>query len=265
MDTHGEPSLLVAAVGAAMLFFSAICWSGAWKGWAQGPLLRAFPITLAPGFGLLLLVAGSWQLLPFALAQTLLVLAFPGTILALLLGLWDPDWLGPRWFREFKAAFAKGGGGSFAWMAIDARRDGESSVDATDRHRTSQRPLPPFKPARLLHDPSGRLTAVEGRRGKIIFYPQAPVFLVGSSEAREKIGGAANEIIPAETLSDAQREVPGTGPKGESQRSGWRSRIIPRLRIKTSEGSWLFEAAQAGYIARQVRKRYTRGLENVGS
>lgn len=260
MDVSGEPSYWVAAVGAAMLLFSGICWSGTWRGWAQGPLLRAFPITLAPGFGLLLLVAGIWQLLPFALAQALLVIALPGSVLGLILGLWDPDWLGPKWFRRVKTAFAKGGGCSLEWLADDPRREGESSVEATKRHSLSQRPLPPFKPAHVLHAPFERLTGVAGSRGKVFFYPQAPLVWMRSPEVDGAAGGAVTEIIPKEGIKHAAREVPGMDVDGVVRRSGWRSRLVSRLRIDTDNGPWLFEALQAGYIARQIRKRYTRGL-----
>lgn len=234
-----------------MLGIGILAWSGRWRGWVSAPALPAAAISFIPGFGILLLAVGISRVSPPAVGAVLFILSAPALPAGFILSLWNPDWFGPRWYREHKRAFGDWGPADPAWIEEDRRRPGESSIEATERHFFSGRPPPPCKGARLVTDPGERLSALYGRRGLLMYYPQAPVFSV--KDAR---GKRVREIIPTEGLVGACRLRPGRQLDGSVKRSGLGSWLVSRVRIDTTEGPWLFQATRSGRVVREIERRY---------
>lgn len=242
------------AVGILLLFLTGVCWSGAWRGWAEAPffVVRSMMITIVPGLGLLGFSFGLSGLLPPGFSDAAVAISMLAPIAGLVLSLTEPDWYGPRWYRRFNHAFTLGTQGRLSWMAEDPRRPGESSVEATQRLVYSDRPTPPGASVRLISETSGRIGGVAGRSSTLLFFPQAPLFAVSGSAERPPM----NEVIPAESLRGARKLSSGVGLDGSVRRAGLRSYLVPRVRIDTDERSWLFESRKAKKVARAIEQRY---------
>lgn len=243
------------AGGLVLLAFATVCWSGRWRRWVrwEGPdYSRWIPITLLPGLGLLAVAYGISPLLPQAANGAVGGVGMLAALAGFVLMFWEPEWYGPRWFREVNKAFDEAGRADPDWLVGDARLPGESSAEATRRQQTSPRPLPPSERVRLIGETGGNVSDPTDRYGIILFYPQAPVFAVGAT----KDGPPVNRIFAAESLRRVRKLAPGTGLDGVVRRSGWRSWLVPRVRIDTGEGSWLFETRLSGRVAREVERRY---------
>jgi hypothetical protein len=90
--------IVLIAVGLALLALAWRAWSGAWRAWAAvgGFPVYNSPITVLPGFGVLLLCAGIGVLGggPAVTAIGIVVL-----LVTVGLNVADPQWWGPRWYR----------------------------------------------------------------------------------------------------------------------------------------------------------------------
>lgn len=249
-DSH-VGSLLI---GILLLTLAGICWSGVWRWWVEAPFYfgRGMMIALVPGLGIVAVGFGISGALPTGPAAAILLPSFLAVFVGFVIFLTDPEWYGPRFYRRFNRAFAHGQQARWTWMAEDPRHPDESSIEATQRHSTSGRPQPPSRSVRLLSETSGRIGEIAGRPSILVFYPQAPLFAVGGSVERPPL----NEVIAAESLQHARKLSPGVGLDGTVRRSGPRSYLFPRVRIDTTEGSWLFESRKAKHVAYEIHYRY---------
>lgn len=237
--------------GVALLALGWVCWSGRWRTWAELTMIPGVPpaalITFLPCGGLVLVAYGFHRVLPFWLTFAIAVpLVFASPVI-LVLAVWNPDWLGPRWYRRFKRAFAEPKGGDLTWWSRDPRQSGESSVEATRRHLESARSPPRSQSARLVRDPSARLASPPGVDGEILFFPHAPVFAARGAEGR-----SVEEIIAAESLQSAYEPAEGSVLGGSESRPWFHDPVC----VDTAEGTWLFETRRAKHLAREIHRRY---------
>lgn len=249
-----EYPLTAFAIGLALFACTWVCWTGRWRRWAESPGLfgRNTLIAVPPAFAVLALAFGlSWSL-PEAYEVPLQGVGFLFMLGGVVLHLWEPEWYGPKWFRRVHRAFQKGATASLAYMAEDSRRPGESSVQATERHEQSVRPLPWTEKVRLVNAPCQVMPAGGvDERGVLSFYPHAPVW-----QGHHADGALLNQIIGSASLRGVRQLEPGVGLEGSVRYSGWRSRRVPRVRIDTDEGSWLFQSRHAKRIVREIEWRY---------
>src|ERR1700742_1035451 len=83
-------------VGLAGLAVSWLAWTGRWRGAGRSAIAANWAWTVLPGTSLIFLTYGVQPLVGDAGAY----IAGPAVLLALIFVLWEPDWYGPRWWRE---------------------------------------------------------------------------------------------------------------------------------------------------------------------
>lgn len=243
--------------GLLMLTLTWACWTGRWRAWAESPLAASRPLLIAgtSGFAVFGLSYPFWAVLPPPAGSAVFGVGWFALIAGVALMLWSPQWFGPRWFREFRRAFYDSAWNSRSWMSQDWRRPGESSVDATHRHMSSERPMPPGVVWVRLHaNPHGLVGGRTWRSGSLGYYPQAPVASVTRTPISQD--PAREEIIPVEAMTGVCRLPPGTTVDGSSSRAGVWSWLVPRVRIDTTEGPWLFEIPRAKRAVQELQRRY---------
>lgn len=247
--------VIALAIGLGLLAGTWACWTGRWRRWVEssGIFGRNAVIAGGPAVGILALAFGVSWLLPAAYEVPVQGVGFLVMLGGVVLHLWEPDWYGPKWFRRVHRAFRTGASASLAHMAEDPRRPDESSVQATERHEESGRPLPRTAKVRLVDAPYQALSPGNGGESSILaFYPHAVVWQGHQPE----YGRLINQILPTESLRAVRHLEPGMRLDGSVRYSGWRSRRVPRVRLDTDEGSWLFQSRHAERIVREIEWRY---------
>jgi hypothetical protein len=255
-----DDGIVLIALGAAILAVAWTCWTGRWRAWSRIAMLPAVPITLAPGLGLCLLLAGAGTLLPAGPRDVLIALGLLAALAGLVLALWDPAWYGPRWFRERDTTFDPHVPLNAAVAASVRTEPGEPS-EALARARMGGREPEERWRAHLVSDEHGRPSAMQRIgvvRGHLLLYPDALVFAADVREDRMR-GSAVVEIVPAAAIVAVRRVPAGSRPDGERAGSDLPSRVMPRLRIDTTSGAHVFETAGAGRNAREFEARYLAG------
>ena len=97
-------------------------------------------------------------------------------------------------------------------------------------------------------------------RGHLLLWEHALAFAADAREDRMR-GRPVTVVIPADSIRSVERVPAGSRPEDASTGPDLPSRVMPRLRIETSEGSWYFEAARAGRRATELTERYLGGVE----
>lgn len=245
------------AIGAGLLAVSWMCWTGRWRAWSRIAMLPSVPITLAPGLGLCLLLAGIGLLLPPGARDVLLGLGFLAVVAGFVLGMWDPKWYGPRWFRERDMSYDLSVPLNAA-IATSVRSKPAESSDALARARMGGREPDARWRAHLISDEHGRPSAMQRIgvvRGHLLLYPDALVFAADVREDRMR-GAPVVDVIPASAIVAVRRVPAGSRPDGARSGPDLPSRVMPRLRIDTADGARVFETASAGRRARELEARY---------
>lgn len=249
------------AIGVALLAVSWLCWTGRWRSWSRIAVLPAMPITVAPALGACLVLVGLGDALSAArgafYAPALLVAA-AGIVLVL----WEPGWWGPRWFRERDRGFDLSVPLNAA-IASTVRSQPGASSEATVRARLGHEPLARWR-AHLVTDEHPRPSAMQRAgvvRGYLMLYPEALAFAADVREDRMR-GSAVVEVVPAGRIVTATRVSAGTRPDGGRRPApDLSSRVMPRIRVDTLDGPYVFETAGAGRRAREIHERYAGGRE----
>lgn len=245
------------AIGTGLLAIAWACWTGRWRAWARIAMLPSIPITLAPGLGLCLLLAGVGTLLDGGARDALIALGLLAGLVGAVLGFWDPSWYGPRWFRARDKTYDLSVPLNAAIAASVRTEPGEAS-EAVARARMGHREPEQRWRAHLVSDAHGRPSAMQRIgvvRGHLLLYPEAVVFAADLREDRMRTG-AVVEIVPAETIVAVRRVPAGSRPEGVRTGPDLPSRVMPRLRIDTTSGAHVFETASAGRRARELEARY---------
>lgn len=251
-------SAALIAIGAVLLAVSWICWTGRWRAWSKIAMLPSIPITLAPGLGLCLLLGGLGTLAGGGAGDALIALGLLAGLAGLVLGLWDPSWYGPRWFRERDTGYDLSVPLNAA-IAASVRSDpGAASSEAVARARMGDREPDARWRAHLVSEAHGRPSAMQRIgvvRGHLLLYPDALVFAADVREDRMR-GAAVVEIVPAASIVAVRRVPAGSRPDGRRAGPDLPSRVMPRLRVDTMDGARVFETASAGRRARELETRY---------
>ncbi|HMJ95543.1 MAG TPA: hypothetical protein VK486_06805 [Thermoleophilaceae bacterium] len=255
------PAVAIVA-GTALLVVSWLCWTGRWRAWSRIAVLPSMPITLAPAVGLCLLLVGIGDLAEGARGAfyaPALLAATAGIVLVL----WDPDWWGPRWFRERDREFDLSVPINAAVAATVRSDPGAASSEAVVRARLGQEPLARWR-AHLVSGEHSRPSAMQRIgvvRGHLMLYPEAIAFAADVREDRMR-GAPVVEIIPAGKVIAARRVSAGTGADGSAGPTpDLPSRVMPRLRVDTHDGPRVFETAGAGRRAEEIERRYLAGRQ----
>jgi hypothetical protein len=250
------------AVGIALLAISWMCWTGRWRAWSRLAVLPSMPITLMPALGLCFVLAGIGGLAPEGVRGVFYAPALLAVAAGAVLVMWDPDWWGPRWFRERDREFDLSVPLNAA-IASTVRSDPGASSEAVVRARLGQEPLARWR-AHLVSDEHSRPSAMQRIgvvRGHLMLYPEAIAFAADVREDRMR-GTPVVEIIPAGKVIGARRVSAGTRPDGAAGPAhDLPSRVMPRIRVDTHDGPRVFETSGAARRAAEIERRYLAGRQ----
>lgn len=251
------------AAGIALLAVAWLCWSGRWRAWSRIAVLPSMPITLAPGLGLCLVLVGIGGLAPAGVRGAFYAPALLAAGAGIVLAVWDPDWWGPRWYRERDREFDLSVPINAAIASSVRSELGGASSEALVHARLGREPLARWR-AHLISDEHGRPSAMQRVgvvRGHLMLYPEAIAFAADAREDRMR-GTAVVAIVPAGKLIAARRVAAGTRPDGATRPApDLPSRVMPRIRLDTLDGPHVFETASAGRKVREIEQRYLGGRE----
>jgi hypothetical protein len=249
------------AFGVAALAGAWMCWTGRWRKWSKQVSMGNAPLTLAPGFGAFVVLVGIAMLLPDAVGAMLGVLAFLLAFAGFVMFLWDPSWYGPRWYRDRDQEYDLSVPINAA-IAASVRTQPAEVSEAVARSKMGWREPEARWRAHLVSDAYGRPSAMQRIgvvRGHLLLYPDAVVFAADVREDRMR-GTAVVEVIRAEEIVAVRRVPAGSRPDGERAGPDLPSRVMPRLRVDTTSGAHVFEAASAGRRVRELESRYVHAV-----
>lgn len=241
-------------IGAALLAVSWLCWSGRWRAWSRIAMLPTVPITLVPGLGACLLLCGLGVALRVGALIGIGVLA---AIAGVVLMFWEPKWYGPQWFRTRDTTYDLSVPINAA-IAASVRTEPAESSEGAARARMSRREPEERWRAHLISDEHGRPSAMQRVgvvRGYLLLYGDALVFAADDHEDRMR-GTAVVEIIAADGIRAVRRVPAGSRPDGDRAGHDLPGRVMPRLRVDTDHGPYVFEIRGAGRRAKELQARY---------
>ncbi len=255
----GLGHVALVAVGIGLLTAAAAAWTGRWRAWARDLAGGPMTITLAPACGLMALIIGLAPVLSDGLRELL----FSATLLALLAGfvlfLWQPPWLGPGWYRERdRSALHQDVPLNAAVLSAVKPDLGASSSEATAREMFGATPPASRWRAHLITDRHGHPSAMQRAgvvRGQVLIFSEALVFAADRNEDRMRQRPVV-ETVPSDRITGARRWGAGRQPDGRTVRRDLPSWAVPRLRLDTAEGAWLFESGRAGALLAEIERFY---------
>lgn len=253
-------SIWLVLVGALLLGIAWMCWTGRWRRWASIAMLPMMPIAAAPGLGLCFVLAGLAGPLPSPLSGVFIGVGLLASVAGMVIALWDPDWYGPRWFRERDRTFDPTVPLNAAVAATVRPTPGESS-EAVARARMGGEPSERWR-AHLVSDEHGRQSALQRSglvRGSLLLYPDALVFAADPRED-EMRGSAVVEVLPASSVVSVERVPSRSRADGTRRRApDLPTMFRPCLRVDTDAGAFVFETSNASRRARELASRYAGG------
>jgi hypothetical protein len=254
-------------LGVILLAVAWLAWSGRWRGWAKIAVTPQMMTTMVPGLGTILLLGGLGSLAGGAASGVLIGLGFAAMAAAAVLFFWNPDWWGPRWFRERDRTAYDLSVPLNAAVAASVRPDpGDRASEAVVRAEMGgAEPLARWR-AHLVTDEHGRPSAMQRTgvvRGHLLLYADALAFAADAGEDRMR-GRAVTRIVPAASLRNVEPVPAGSRPEGAESGGDLPSKVMPRLRIDTTTGPLFVETARAARRARELAQRYLGGVTAAG-
>lgn len=253
----------MAIIGAILLGLSWFAWSGRWRGWARIAVAPQMMTTIIPAAGVVCLLGGLGTLVGGAVGGVLLTLGFLAAVAGIVLFFWDPDWWGPRWFRERDRTAYDLSVPLNAAVAGSVRRDlgAEASEAVVRAEMGGAEPLARWR-AHLVSDEHGHPSAMQRVgvvRGHLLLYSDALVFAADAGEDRMR-GRPVTRIMPAASIQAVEPVPAGSRPAGAERGGDLPSRVRPRLRIDTTTGPVYVETARAARRAGELAGRYVGGV-----
>ncbi len=249
--------MLPIAIGLVLLGIAWVCWSGRWRAWSRIAMLPLMPITALPAAGVMLIAVGLGGMAGAPLQGVLYGVALLAAVAGFVVWMWNPEWYGPAWYRSRDTTYDVAVPLNAA-IATSVRtplaRSSESAVRAA---AGPGEPLERWR-AHLVSDAHGHPSAMQRVgvvRGHLFVYEDALAFAADEREDRMR-GQAVTVVIPAGSILTVERVSAGSRPDGAETGPDLPSRVMPRLRVETSDGDWYFEAARAGRRAAALAERY---------
>ena len=225
------------ALGLGCVVVSVLVWRGTWRSWVGGPTGSA-PLFVFPAGALLAFDDAATFVLPEGrtgsrIAAPLLLAA----ILVIVLGLWNPSWFGPRWYR---ARHTRG----TATPAADRQPAPAQNSEALAR--SARRPAKPERRRQAALLEAG-LDAPEGTGepdlapGHLLLYPDEIVFCAEAADDAVRPGPTIR-AIPAGSVVTVE-VTPTVRTRAAQVR-------FPTVAIHTADGTThRFECARARAVA----------------
>jgi hypothetical protein len=253
--------MVAIVLGLILLAVSWMCWSGRWRAWSRIAMLPSAPITLVPAVGIILIAAGAGGLAGPPVSGVLYALALAAGLAGTVLWMWDPNWYGPAWYRSRDTTYDVTVPLNAA-IAASVRTEVARSSEAEARAAAGPgEPLERWR-AHLVSDAYGQPSAMQRVgvvRGHLLLWEDALAFAADAREDRMR-GEPVTVVIPARSIRAVARVPAGSRPEGARSGPDLPSRVMPRLRVETEEGTWYFEAARAGRRAAELAQRYVRAV-----
>jgi hypothetical protein len=225
------------AVGAALVAAGALAWSGRWRSAGKDLMHPNWSFVLLPGLGVLVIGMGLEPLLGNAALGPALLLF----MLSFVLFFWQPDWFGPRWWRERDRTDLGLDHGPNAMLAYFLKPGlGErGSLVTAERTMAPETPLAKLRAA-LVDERYGKPSAAQRQgviEGYLLLYERGLVFAARPVE--DKFRDAPTIVrLPAAAIRGCER----------LERK--------RVRIDSTEGPWVVETRQAGRLMAELGRRF---------
>jgi hypothetical protein len=245
-------------LGLAGLVVTWLVWTGRWKAAGTDVWQPNWAWTTQPVVSLMCL--------GFALAPTLGDAVWYPVVLALVVAVvfffWEPDWFGPRWWRERDKGHVDMSYGPNVVAAGLLKPDlGErGSLAAAERTMAPARPYAKLRAA-LVDDRYGRPSRAQRPgivEGYVLLYERGLVFAARPSEDRFRDAPTILRMQAA-SLRRVQRLGHGVDADGQTRMRDIKTRVMPRVRIDGGEGSWILETRHAGRLVAELERRYGIG------
>jgi len=91
---------IAVGLGGTLVLGSVLAWAGVWRSWTRSQLSGYAVLVMFPGVGLWLAGFGVSRAGAGGAGTALFAVGVPLVVLGGVLYLWEPRWLGPRWWRE---------------------------------------------------------------------------------------------------------------------------------------------------------------------
>jgi hypothetical protein len=251
----GIGHVIALAVGLYGIVATWLVWTGRWRApgtdvwqpnwaWTTQPFVACMCLAFAlePALGNAL-----WY--PVVLLIPVMVVFF----------FWRPKWFGPRWWRERDTSQIDMNYGPNLVAAGLLKPDlGEHGSLATVERTMA--PAEPFAKLRaaLVDDRYGRPTRAQRPgivEGYLLIYERGLAFAATRSE--DKFRDQPTILrMPAGALRRARRLPHGVDADGETRMRDVKTRVMPRVRIDGTDGSWILETRHAGRLLAELERRF---------
>jgi hypothetical protein len=254
----GAIDIVLAVLGVADLAASWLVWTGRWKAPGTDVWQPNWAFTLLPAGGVMLLSFG----LDSVVGNAVYYVAIPVLLVAWVLSFWQPEWFGPRWWRERDKSHVDMGYAPNLVAAGLFKPDlGEQgSLARVEREMAPARPFAKLRAA-LVDDRYGRPTRAQRPgivEGYVLVYERGLIFAARPVE--DKFRDAPTVLrMPASSLRRAQRLGHGVDADGRTRMRDIKTRLMPRVRIDGSDGSWILETRRAGRLMAELERHYGIG------
>lgn len=247
--------VIAVLAGLACLAGSWAVWSGHYKAAGKDLLHPNWAWTVVPALAAVLLAYGLEPLLGDVASWVFGVLA----LLAFALFFWQPDWFGPRWWRERDRSDLGQEWGTNA-LLLGLTKPGMGDSGSLSQALAMMAPEEPSTRMRgaLVTARHGRPSA--GQRpgvveGWLLLYERGVVFAASAMEDKMREAPVVERLAAADMRST--RRVPrGTQEDGGRRVRDVKTLVMGRVEVGARGGDWVVETRSPGRLVRELEQRY---------